>query len=292
MGNIGPARGAGKRFFKNSLQGGSRTCRTGLRHSRHRPSGRGSRPVDCAVSIPATVPPRPFPSSNARYLPIVAATFACGLVDEFDSEMARAQFHQPRRVFRPGLRPAVEQGVAAAGVRLERMFQPDPVAHFDFMLVTRAAAIGVVRSACSKRRRRRSAPCGTSGMCWWRVISNHSGGADTSSASSCVMFKSYDAVRRSRPKRFLKYSADKPLATLNEKSATRRAAGEELQMIVIAQQIAVRLAGTDLFENPLLARFENARRRGENFGLGPPADCRARKRATASRYFFGSSNSQ
>ena len=32
------------------------------------------------------------------------------------------------------------------------------------------------------------------GMCWWMVISSHSGGAAFNSASSCWTFKSYDAV--------------------------------------------------------------------------------------------------
>ena len=42
-------------------------------------------------------------------------------------------------------------------------------------------------------------------------------------------------------------------------------------MIVIAHQIAVGLAGADLFQNPFLARFENARRGDENFRRPSPA---------------------
>ena len=59
-------------------------------------------------------------------------------------------------------------------------------------------------------------------MCWWMVISNHAGGAARNRASSCALFRSYDAVTRSRWKRSLKYSAASGFATFSEKSPTHR----------------------------------------------------------------------
>ncbi len=45
------------------------------------------------------------------------------------------------------------------------------------------------------------------------------------------------------------------LATFSEKSPTRRVVGEPLQVIVIAHEIAVGVAGADLLKNPVIARL-------------------------------------
>ena len=56
-------------------------------------------------------------------------------------------------------------------------------------------------------------------------------------------------------------------------------AGEALEMVVVANEIAVRVGGTDLFKNPLLTHLGDARRHGEDRGdrqrgLGRSRVCR------------------
>ena len=96
-----------------------------------------------------------------------------------------------------------------------------------------------------------------------------------SSASSCVKFKSYDAVTPLQAETILKYSADKRVRHVEGKIPDATAIGEIFQMIVIAHEITVRIARVHLFENPFLAHFENARRRDPN--------CALRRRAAAAR---------
>ena len=85
-----------------------------------------------------------------------------------------------------------------------------------------------------------------------------------------------------------------PVGDVERVIADAPVAGEEGQVVVVADQVAVGLAGAHLLENPLLARLEDARRRDEDVADARSREPRgaARKRATASRYFFGSSNSQ
>jgi hypothetical protein len=50
------------------------------------------------------------------------------LVEEFDSEMAHAQGQHAGDIIRTRLRHGIEDGIAAAGIRLDRVLRPDPVA--------------------------------------------------------------------------------------------------------------------------------------------------------------------
>ena len=58
-----------------------------------------------------------------------------------------------------------------------------------------------------------------------------------------------------------------PVGHVQRKIPDAAAVGEKFQVIVIADQIAVGVAGAHLVQNPFLAHFENARRRDPDAGL-------------------------
>jgi hypothetical protein len=93
-------------------------------------------------------------------------------------------------VFRAGLRLGIENGVAAAGVRLERVLRADAVAQLHFMPCRRGGRNWCNPCRWRETRRTRSAPCET-----WACAGESSprtipAGAPCNSASSCVKFKS------------------------------------------------------------------------------------------------------
>ncbi len=58
--------------------------------------------------------------------------------------MAHAQFHHAPNIFRARLRECIENRVAAADVRLHRMFRANAVTQLYVMHVARTAAVAVV----------------------------------------------------------------------------------------------------------------------------------------------------
>ena len=77
-------------------------------------------------------------------------------------------------------------------------------------------------------------------------------------------------MTRSRPNLFLKYSAVEPVGDVERVIADAPVAGEEAQVVVVADQVAVGLAGADLLERPFLAQLEDAGRGDEDFRVRVP----------------------
>src|SRR5258707_6628406 len=64
------------------------------------------------------------------------------IVEEFDAEVPRLARDDPGQMLRGGLGSRVEQGVAAADVRLERVILADAIAELDVVRVAGTAAVG------------------------------------------------------------------------------------------------------------------------------------------------------
>ena len=84
-------------------------------------------------------------------------------VQELDSEMAHAQGQHAGNIIGAGLRQRVEDGVAAAGVRLDRVLRADAVAQLQVVPVARAGRSWCNRCRWREKRRTRNAPCETWG---------------------------------------------------------------------------------------------------------------------------------
>ena len=82
-----------------------------------------------------------------------------------------------------------------------------------------------------------------------------------------------------------------PVGDVERVIADAAVVGEIVQVIVVADQVAVGLAGPDLLQGPVLAHLEDSWRGYEHLAARS-CGAQARNRRTASRYFFGSSNSQ
>src|SRR5207247_9226226 len=66
------------------------------------------------------------------------------LIHKLDPEMARSQLSHPPDVFCSSLGPSIEDGVAAAGVGLERVFGADAISQFHVMSITGTSTVGVI----------------------------------------------------------------------------------------------------------------------------------------------------
>ena len=111
------------------------------------------------------------------------------------------------------------------------------------------------------------------------MTSNHSGGAACSSASSCVEVQIVGGRHALQAELVLEIIRRQPVGDVEREIADAPVVREELQVIVVADQVAVGLAGADLFERPFLAHLEDARRSDEDCGVARLRMCRLQPRA-------------
>ena len=194
-----------------------------------------------------------------------AGDFFGSFGEEFDAEVAHAEGEQTLHELGAGLGLGIEDGVAAAGIGLERVFGADAVAEFYFMFVTGAAAIPVIFALGQEGAKDAVLhvkhghvlvdsdlePFGRGGL---------QQGIELQDVEIVAGGEAFEVGL------ILEIFGGEAVGDVQGEIADAAGAGEKLQVIVIADEIAIGIGGADLVENPLFAHFEDARRGDEDAG--------------------------
>src|ERR1035437_36078 len=190
-----------------------------------------------------------------------------GFVQELDPEMPHAQGQHARDIIRARLGQRIEDGVAAAGIRLDRVLRAHAVAQLQIVLVAGPAAVRVVRAAGEKSAEDAMLHVKHGHM----LVNGDLEPLRRRSLQKRLKLCEVQIVggREALPAELvLEIISRKPVGDVERIVANAAVVREEAQMVVVADEVPIRLAGSDLLERPLLAHLEYPRRRDEAFGLG------------------------
>ena len=166
-------------------------------------------------------------------------------IQKFHAEIADAEREEPFHKFRAGLRLRIEDGVAAAGVGLERMLRAHAVAQAHVMRVARAAAVAIILAAGKKR-----AEHAMLHVKHRHVLMNgdlepfrRRGGQQRVELHDIQIVAGGDAFEAEMIFKIVRCDA---IRDVQRKIADATCVREEFQMVVVADEIAVGIAGTNL----------------------------------------------
>ena len=200
-----------------------------------------------------------------------AHDFVGTFVDELDAEAAGAEFEEAGDVVGAGLGAVVVNGVAAAGVGFEGEFGADAVAEGDAVGVAGAAAVAVVFALREKRAEDavlhvKHGHVLVDGDVEPRAGRGLEEGLELGDVEIVAGGDALEAVA------LQVVPGGERIGDVEGEVAAAAVGGEVGEVVVVADEVAVGIAGTDLFENPFFAGFGDAGR-GDPDGAGI-ADCR------------------
>ena len=179
------------------------------------------------------------PRKSWRYLPIVRAGLLRRFVEKFQPEMPHAQCEHAGDILRAGLRPRVEDGVAAAGVGLDRMLRAHAVAQPHLVPVAGPAAVAVIGAVGEKRAEDDNAPCETSACAGGWSPRTIPAARPRSSASSCGEIQIVARRHALQAELVFEIVRRQPVGDVQRIIADAPLLGEKFQVIVIAHQVTV-----------------------------------------------------
>ena len=181
------------------------------------------------------------------------------LVDELDAEAAGAELEQAGDVVGAGLGPVVVNGVATAGIGFEREFGADAVAQRDDVGVARAAAVAIVFAGREKRAEDAVLHVKHGHVLVNREVEPRAGcgleerlelgDVEIVAGGDALEAVALEVVR-----------GGEGIGDVEGEVTSFAVGGEVGEMVVVADQVAVGVAGADLFENPFFAGLGDAGR--------------------------------